>query len=112
MGDRDIGVILATVRDACLALGRVYVVPCDGSASDPTEIVGLDELQDLLVGGGGTDMRVGIERACETSPDAIVVVTDGWTPWPSEAPHVPTTIVLTQKDVPTPEWADTVTVNA
>jgi predicted metal-dependent peptidase len=38
-------------------------------------------------GRGGTDMRVGIDKAHELKPrpDAIIVMTDGMTPWP-EAP--------------------------
>lgn len=42
-------------------------------------------------GRGGTDMRVGIDAAVELRPrpNAIVVVTDGGTPWPKERQPVP-----------------------
>lgn len=42
--------------------------------------------QITLAGAGGTDMAAGITTAAETGPDAIVVITDGWTPWPPTQP--------------------------
>lgn len=39
-----------------------------------------------VAGRGGTDMRVGIDRAleCRPRPAFVVVATDGYTPWPEE----------------------------
>ena len=50
--------------------------------------------------GGGTDLRAGFRWFIEASPapiDALIVLTDGETPWPSEdeAINLPTIIVLT-----------------
>ena len=41
-----------------------------------------------LLGGGGTDMGAGLAKAAELRPrpDLIIVLTDGYTPWPSAPP--------------------------
>ena len=70
-----------------------------------------------LVGGGGTDMTEGIARAVELRPrpDILVVVTDGYTPWPADQPPVGRVVValLGEATPPAPlppVWAHTVRV--
>jgi hypothetical protein len=67
-----------------------------------------------LAGGGGTDMGVGIAAAAalRPRPSVIVVLTDGFTPWPDKPPKAVHVVVglLTQPMVPTnrfaaPGWA-------
>jgi predicted metal-dependent peptidase len=113
MGDGDLGAALTCVFDACEALGKVSVVSCDAEAGEPVEVRHVDDLREHLRGGGGTDMRIGIARALEHDPDAIVVVTDGDTPWPEKEPEAPVTVVLTRETsyVP-PAWADVIEVPA
>ena len=112
MREEDIGGILAVVYDACETLGKVSVVSCDAAATEPVEIRHLEELKEHLLGGGGTDMVEGIRMAESNSPDAIVVVTDGDTPWPDEEPSVPVTVVLTRRPYgEPPTWAEVVMVN-
>jgi predicted metal-dependent peptidase len=70
-----------------------------------------------LTGGGGTDMGSGIlsAAAMKPPPSVIVVLTDGFTPWPEAPPKGPRVIVglLEQDGIPgspvrPPTWAHTV----
>ncbi len=65
---------------------------------------------DEVKGGGGTDMCLGIAMAERDRADLCVVLTDGYTPWPSTPPQVPVVVVLIGREgevarVPTPPWA-------
>jgi hypothetical protein len=70
--------------------------------------------QVVLAGGGGTDMRVGIEAALRgpETPHVVVVLTDGGTPWP-DAPLSTTRVIAaligTNPPLP-PAWIETVRV--
>lgn len=64
-----------------------------------------------LTGRGGTDLRVGMTALAEQHVDAMIIVTDGYTSWPDEAPPVPVIVVLVGEDpAPAPPWAKAVTV--
>ena len=49
-------------------------------------------------GGRGTDMAAGIETAAETRPAAIIVITDGHTPWPRTRPPGARTVIAALTD--------------
>jgi predicted metal-dependent peptidase len=67
-----------------------------------------------LAGGGGTDLRVGIELAMSQrpKPHLLIVLTDGETPWPTRAPTVPVIVALLAHhlDIATPKWATVVNI--
>lgn len=69
-----------------------------------------------LKGWGGTDMRVGIEHALRQRPrpDVIIVLTDGYTPWPEQRPPVPIVVgIVGDGDVESvPSWARVVEIPA
>lgn len=68
-------------------LGGIRIINCDAGANIPVIVSDLDDFE--IVGGGGTDMRVGIKAASELDPPAgiIITMTDGFTPWPREVPE-------------------------
>jgi len=64
------------------------------------------------LGGGGTDMRVGIEAACKEC-DAVVIITDGESPFHASAPSGSQVIIALLKPEHSesmPKWADLVVV--
>lgn len=61
-------------------------IACDAAAAEMQSVRGIGQID--LSGGGGTDMRVGIEAAAALTPkaDIIITFTDGYTPWPESPP--------------------------
>jgi predicted metal-dependent peptidase len=114
MDDSAITLALSHVRAITLAVGvPIQLYSCDTSA----EALGDVDSDDVatrasaLQGGGGTDMRVGIERALRAPerPNAVIVITDGYTPWPDVAPPVPIIVACTT-DTACPHYAHVVRV--
>ena len=79
----EISAIIATIvpGDSVRVLSVDTIVHTDQQIHNTNQI--------RLEGAGGTDMAAGIAAAAETKPDAIVVITDGWTPWPQPSPTAP-----------------------
>jgi predicted metal-dependent peptidase len=105
---------MTEVDSVIAALGipgaSVTVLACDAAVSAVTRVRKATDA--TLVGGGGTDMRVGIAAATRQRPrpDLIVVLTDGYTPWPNTPPPGSAVIaaMLGRPDetLPnTPDWA-------
>jgi predicted metal-dependent peptidase len=69
-----------------------------------------------LSGGGGTDMARAIAEVAVSrpAPAVIVVLTDGWTPWPAEPPRARVVVGLVlHPDQPSPvppQWARVVAI--
>lgn len=100
--------ILELVRPA-----RVHVVFCDSCAcrADTYEPDDFPLQFEDVPGGGGTDMRE-IFRWIddeEISPEAVVILTDGWTPYPDEEEY-PTLWAITPGDCPMPETGEVVRI--
>jgi predicted metal-dependent peptidase len=79
------GAILSDARPK-----EIVVYWCDAAVHCIDHLRTGSELRTLLSkpkgGGGGTDMRVGIEAALADQCEAVIVLTDGYTPYPDSCP--------------------------
>lgn len=115
MSDTMIGWGLSEVKSILNGIGsrrNVAIVSCDAQAHLTENARRMDDVN--LVGGGGTDMRVGIDAAMDArrKPEIVIVITDGYTPWPDKPLKNATLIVAltTDDDSGVPQWAKTVKI--
>lgn len=76
----------ALLRRVGVRQNGVKVYACDADVHAVRRVTSARQVE--LAGGGGTDMGRGIEVAMRSRPQPhiIVVLTDGYTPWPYDAP--------------------------
>ena len=111
MSERLLGEVVAEVEGILRAVGmgrgRVHVLACGTQVHKVQRVTAARQLQ--LFGGGGTNMGAGIAAALELRPrpSVIVVLTDGYTPWPAEAPKGARVVVglVGAGNWPVPSWA-------
>ena len=111
-----LGEIDGILDRAGLATRRVPVLACDAEVGAITLAARASDVD--LTGGGGTDLRVGIEAATRLRPrpHVVVVLTDGCTPWPAVAPRGTSVVVglIGEEDSccesSVPSWARTVVI--
>ncbi|HMO18462.1 MAG TPA: VWA-like domain-containing protein [Oligoflexia bacterium] len=79
----------------CSHAGKCTVICCDADPAPAKEIFGGNVHNLKLLGGGGTDMRVGIKQfeASKEKVDVVIVFTDGATPWPLENEMPPFSLI-------------------
>jgi predicted metal-dependent peptidase len=115
MGDAELAAALAEVTGVLREVGvrgnRVTVLACDADVQAVSRVAATEQI--TLGGGGGTDMRVGIEAALATPdrPNIVVVLTDGFTPWPDGNPPCRVIAALIGSTAPQPpSWVETVRI--
>ena len=102
----EISAIVATVvpGDSVRVLSVDTIVHTDQHIHNTSQI--------SLAGAGGTNMDAGIAAAAEAKPDAIVVITDGWTPWPPARPQGAKCVIAALTDnrqlKGVPDWIQTI----
>jgi predicted metal-dependent peptidase len=121
MHERLLARALAEVEGVLVRAGlrraRVRVLAVDTDVQAARRVTRAAQVE--LVGGGGTDMGAGIASAgaLRPRPSVVVVLTDGYTPWPERPPPGVRVIVglLTEAGSPpagaVPDWARTVTID-
>lgn len=91
MGARQLARVLGEVEGLLDSIGLrssgVRVLAVDAAVQAVRRVSSARQVE--LVGGGGTDMGRGIAAAAalRPRPSVLVVLTDGLTPWPAEAPR-------------------------
>jgi predicted metal-dependent peptidase len=119
MGQPELDAALAEVTGVIRAAGigprGSLVLACDAAVGAVTHVRRVNEVR--LVGGGGTDMRVGIAagESAHPHPDVVVVLTDGYTPWPEDPTRARLVVAVRGEQAAAehvPYWATTVVVPA
>jgi predicted metal-dependent peptidase len=113
---RALAEIEAVLVRAGLRQAQVRVLAVDTDVHAVRRVSRAAQVQ--LAGGGGTDMGSGIDSAAalRPRPSVVIVLTDGYTPWPDQPPPGIRVIVglLTEGARPPgwgpPEWARTVVI--
>ena len=102
----EIKTIIATIVPG----DSVRVLSVDTDVHTDQHIHNTNQIQ--LDGAGGTNMATGITAAAEANPDAIVVITDGWTPWPTTRPPGARSVIAALTDdysiEQVPDWIQTI----
>jgi predicted metal-dependent peptidase len=115
MTEELLAMVLAEVEGLLRSLGlarQVRVLACDTAVAPAQRVTAARQVQ--LVGGGGTNMGAGIAAAValRPRPAVTVVLTDGYTPWPAEAPKGTRVVVglLGAQAPEAPQWARSVRI--
>jgi predicted metal-dependent peptidase len=118
MAGDELGEVVAEVDGILRGVGvgrsRVHIVACDVEVHKVQHVSSARQVR--LFGGGGTNMGNGIAAALalRPRPSVIVVLTDGYTPWPVHPPKGARVVVglLGDADWPVPDWAKLVRIEA
>ena len=75
----------------------LFIIPCDAEVGPIQKLKSRGSISEIkLSGGGGTDMGAGIHAAAEIrpTPRIVIVLTDGYTPWPQALPKKIDTLII------------------
>lgn len=105
ISDRQLGAALAeidVIKQRC-GISSVWVIGCDTQPTPPQRVKSSSSV--TFAGRGGTDLRpaFGLLTRLRPRPDAVIVITDGHTPWPDSPPvGISTVVATTAQPCPVP----------
>ena len=114
---RALAEVEGVLVNAGLRRTRVRVLAVDAAVHAVSRVSRADQVK--LAGGGGTDMGAGIAAAAELrpKPSIVIVLTDGFTPWPSRPPRGVRVVAGVLREgmrapfAAPPDWARTVVID-
>lgn len=85
MSNDDLATVLGEVNGVLKQCGQkqgVDAIVCDAAVHSAKRVFKADQI--TIAGRGGTDMRIGVQAALDrpVKPHAVIILTDGYTPWP------------------------------
>lgn len=92
ISNEDLNRFLAEIKGMLNAVGigqGMSIIPCDAQAYPAIKIRSRSAIIEInFQGGGGTNMVTGIEAAMSMRPlpQIVIILTDGYTPWPEDKP--------------------------
>lgn len=96
IGEQEVAEALGHVQGMAEVMFEHMCVMCADADITTTRLLDSgDDIQIDIVGGGGTDMRVPLAAMDTYEPDVVVMLTDGYTPWPSSDPNYPLIVLCT-----------------
>jgi predicted metal-dependent peptidase len=111
MSTKELGQAIAEVEGVLTTMRVELTVSAVDAAIHTTQKI-FKATDVKLMGGGGTDMTLGLEAAekMRPRPHVIICITDCETGWPSRPLRVPLIVARTSKGSPAPAWASVVDV--
>jgi len=92
ISNNDLNQFLAEIKGMLNAVGigqGMSIIPCDAKAYPAIKIRSRSSIIEInFQGGGGTNMISGIDAAMSMRPlpQIVIILTDGYTPWPEAKP--------------------------
>jgi predicted metal-dependent peptidase len=112
MSGKELAKGLGVVKQGLQSLPPEQIVVISGDTCAMTTQKVFRAQDVTLAGGGGTDMGAIVQEAADArpAPDAIIVVTDGWTPWPRKKVRPKCLVALTESSqkAGVPDWMTTI----